>query len=77
MRSLWDRCREPLMRRINTLRFPYLVAITATLFVIDLFLPDVVPWADEILLGLATLILARIRRKPLPGTTDGGHDDAA
>lgn len=53
------------------LRSPYLVAITATLFVIDLFFPD------EILLGLATLILARIRRNPLPWMVDGGRDDAA
>jgi len=64
MRSPWDWGRERLLRRINTLRFPYLLALTATLFVIDLVVPDVIPWADEILLGLATLLLARIRRQP-------------
>lgn len=65
------------LRRINTLRFPYLLALTATLFVIDLIFPDVIPWVDEILLGLATLLLARIRRKPLPGTTRESDDGAA
>lgn len=77
MRSPWDWGRERLLRLINTLRFPYLLALTATLFVIDLVLPDVIPWADEILLGLATLLLARIRRQPPPGTMAERHDGAA
>ncbi len=40
-------------------RFPTLLLITGTLFVIDLVVPDFIPLADELLLGLATLILAR------------------
>jgi hypothetical protein len=44
------------------LRFPRLLALTATLFVLDLLIPDLIPLADEILLGLATLILSRLRR---------------
>ena len=40
-------------------RFPTLLLVTGTLFVIDLIVPDVVPLADELLLGLATLVLAR------------------
>ena len=35
------------------LRFPWLLAITATAFVVDLFVPDFIPFADEVLLGLA------------------------
>lgn len=77
MRSPAKWCRERLLRRIDTLRFPYLLALTATLFVVDLFLPDVIPWADEILLGLATLLLARLRREPPAATTDERRDDAA
>jgi hypothetical protein len=48
-------------------RFPTLLAVTAGLFLIDLVVPDLVPFVDEILLGLATLILARWkeRRRPL------------
>ena len=47
-------------------RFPTLLLITGGLFVVDLVVPDVVPLIDEILLGLATLILARWKdRRPL------------
>lgn len=42
--------------------------ITGGLFVLDLIIPDFIPFIDEILLGLATLILARWkdRRQPTP-----------
>lgn len=66
MRSPWTWCREQLLRRIHTLRFPYLLALTASLFVIDLVVPDMIPWVDEMLLGLGTLLLARLRHPPLP-----------
>lgn len=39
------------------LRFKQLFCLTAVVFVIDLFVPDMVPFADEALLGLATLLL--------------------
>ena len=54
--------RDRLIRYVGGLRFPYLVALTGTLFVIDFFIPDVVPYADEILLGLVTIILSRLKR---------------
>ena len=40
-------------------RFPTLLLITGGLFVLDLIVPDLIPFIDEILLGLATLLLAR------------------
>lgn len=43
------------------LRYPQLFLLTATLFVVDLAVPDMVPFVDEILLGLLTLLLARLR----------------
>ena len=43
------------------LRFPWLLLLTLILFVVDLFVPDAIPLVDEILLGLATLIISRIR----------------
>ncbi len=47
------------------LRFPYLFLLTAGLFLIDLVVPDFIPFADELLLGLGTLLLGSIRkRKP-------------
>lgn len=40
-------------------RFPTLLLITGGLFGLDLLVPDFIPLADELLLGLATLVLAR------------------
>jgi len=45
------------------LRFPYLFLLTAGLFVLDLVIPDVIPFADELLLGLGTLLLGSVRRR--------------
>ena len=56
-----------LERLLNTtagkLRYPWLVLLTATLFIADLLIPDAIPLIDEILLGLATLLLTRKRQK--------------
>lgn len=43
------------------LRFPRLFMITAALFAADLLIPDVIPFVDEILLGLATLLVGNLR----------------
>jgi hypothetical protein len=45
------------------LRFPTLFLITAGLFLLDLLIPDVIPFSDELLLGLGTLLLSLRRRK--------------
>ena len=45
------------------LRFPYLAALTAVLFVANLFVPDAIPFIDEILLGLVTALLASWRKR--------------
>ncbi|MFO0868978.1 MAG: DUF6116 family protein [Pirellulales bacterium] len=55
------------------LRFPYLFLLTAAIFCVDLLVPDVVPLADEIVLGLVTLLLASLKKKlaldvPPPGS---------
>jgi len=57
------------MRYASTRRFPRLLAVTAALFVIDLLFPDVVPFVDEILLGLISLLLASLKKRgsPMPG----------
>jgi len=56
------------------LRFPQLFWLTAILFVVDMLVPDLVPFADEILLGLATLLLGswKKRREPPPPDKGGG-----
>jgi len=62
--------RNPLVafvtRFASKLRYPHLFLITASLFVLDLLIPDVIPFADEILLGLGTLLLAGLRGKKEP-----------
>ncbi len=47
----------------SKLRFPQLFFFTAIIFGIDLFVPDVIPFADEILLGLMTVLLANLKKK--------------
>ena len=49
----------------SRLKFPALLAVTATLFLLDLVVPDLVPFADEILLGLGTALFA-LWREPVP-----------
>lgn len=49
------------------LRFPWLVAVSAGIFLLDLAIPDLIPFADEILLGLVTLVLGSMRRRRQPG----------
>ena len=55
------------------LRFPTLFALTAILFVVSLLLPDPIPFLDEILFGMGTLLLAswKKRKKPLDTVMDG------
>ena len=52
----------PFLAFAARLRFPTLFWITAGLFLVDLLVPDLIPFADEILLGLATLILSNWQR---------------
>ncbi len=52
-----------LARFAGRLRFPQLFAVTLILFVVDLLVPDIIPFADEVLLGLATLLLGSWKRQ--------------
>ena len=54
---------DRLMRYASRLRFPKLLALAAAVFGVDLILPDVIPFADEILLGLITLLLAMLKKR--------------
>lgn len=55
--------RGTLLALASRLRFPWLFALTALLFVLSLLLPDPFPLVDELLLGLLTLLLASWRRR--------------
>jgi hypothetical protein len=51
---------------LGGLRFRNLFLITAALFALNLVIPDFIPFADELLLGLATLVLARWKDRKAP-----------
>lgn len=55
----------PALRWFGRLRFPYLFLLTAGLFVVDALVPDLIPFIDEILLGLGTLLLANFKNRNL------------
>jgi hypothetical protein len=54
--------------RFSLLRFPTLFLLLVGLFLFDLFIPDFIPIVDELLLGIATLIVANLTRR-----RDGKH----
>ena len=47
---------------------------TAALFVVDLVIPDFIPFADEILLGLGTLLLANWKNRKARAPPDDRRD---
>ena len=56
---------------LASLRFPVLLVLTALLFIADLLIPDVLPFVDEVLLALVTIMLGRLRR-PSSAPADSG-----
>lgn len=56
----------PFIAYAAKLRFPTLFKITAALFAINLFVPDMIPFIDEILLGLGTALLAAFKKRKNP-----------
>lgn len=54
---------NPLLKYLSRLRFPYLFVITLGLFILNIIVPDVIPFADEIILGLVALLLGSLRKK--------------
>ena len=63
----------PLLGWARKLRYPTLFKITALVFAVNVFVPDMIPFVDEILLGLGTLLLANLKdrtgsdREPIEG----------
>jgi len=51
----------------SRLRFPVLFAITAVLFAVNMVVPDALPMIDELMLGLATVLLASWRKRRAGG----------
>lgn len=49
------------------LRFPQLFTVVLVIFLVDLVVPDMIPFLDEILFGLLTVLLGSLKR-------DGGGE---
>lgn len=57
----------PLLSWARRLRYPTLFKLTAAAFAVSVLLPDPIPFIDELVLGLGTLLLANWKlRKPAP-----------
>ncbi len=56
----------PLLRWLGRLSYPKLFLVAAALFMANLFIPDPLPFVDELLLGLGTLLISRRKRRPEP-----------
>jgi hypothetical protein len=52
-----------LLGYLESLRFPWLLLVTLILFLLNLLIPDALPFVDEILLALVAALLARFKRK--------------
>ena len=48
---------------LSRLRSWPLFVVAGALFVVDLLVPDPLPFIDEIMLGLTTLVMARWKRR--------------
>ena len=53
----------------SRLRFPQLFFVTAALFLVDLLIPDLIPFVDELLLGLMTVLFGMWQHKTQPPAT--------
>jgi len=57
----------PLIAWLSRLSYPRIFMVTAVLFGVNLLIPDPIILVDEVLLGLATVMLAKRKRTPKPG----------
>jgi Family of unknown function (DUF6116) len=55
--------RDRLFAFASRLRFPRLVALTVALFVLDVLVPDMIPFADELILGLVAVLLSMVKKR--------------
>ncbi len=53
----------PILGFLGRLSFPRLFVLTAALFLLDFVIPDFIPFFDELILGLGTLLLASFRKR--------------
>jgi len=51
-------------------RYPTLLLLTGAVFLVDVFVPDLLPFVDEILLLLLTVVFSAIRDRSEEGSSD-------
>ena len=54
---------ETFLKNANQLKFKNLFFLVVGLFIIDLLVPDFIPFIDEIILGLLAIILANWKKE--------------
>jgi uncharacterized membrane protein len=59
---------------LESLRFPWLLLLTAVLFLFSVLVPDAFPFVDEIVLALIAAVLARIKKRR-PKRDNRGQDN--
>ncbi len=57
---------SPILGFLGRLSFPRLFVLAASLWALDMVIPDFIPFIDELLLGIATLLLASFRTRKEP-----------
>ncbi len=57
-------------RFLDQLESPKLFKLAAALFLLNLVVPDPIPLLDELLMGIATLMLARRKKDSAPPDLD-------
>lgn len=65
----------PLLRWLGQLSHPRLFVVIGALFLVDLAIPNFVPW-DDLFLGLGTLLLANWKKRKDPRTSDKAPIDS-
>lgn len=66
----------PVLGWFGKLSYPRLFVATAALFAADMLVPDFIPFVDELLLGLGTLLLANWKRVKPRTTPDSIDSDS-
>lgn len=57
---------SPILGFLGRLSFPRLFVLAASLWAVDMVIPDFIPFIDELLLGIGTLLLASFRKRKTP-----------
>lgn len=56
----------PILGFLGRLSFPRLFMLAAVLWGLDMVVPDFIPFIDELMLGIGTLLLASFRKRKDP-----------